>query len=102
VRVIADADPPAITTNPVAWTGVTTSLWLVGTATGLKPGDAILFVNIDRLGKPNSQLWEFRLVTAATADAVNGRTLIVWDEPLFDTFRNGATIVQLYALRKRA
>jgi hypothetical protein len=100
---IANNALPAITSNPVAWSGVTTSLWLAGTATGLKPGDAILFVDIDRLRTgANSQLWDFRIVTAVTADAAGGRTLIVWDEPLFDTFRSGATLVQLYAMRKRA
>jgi hypothetical protein len=104
VARIAQNALPAITTNPVAWTEITTSLWLAGTATGLKSGDAILFVDIKRLGTagPNSQLWELRVVTAVTPDPPGGRTLIVWDEPLFDTFRNGATIVQLYALRKRA
>jgi hypothetical protein len=107
VARIAQNALPAITTNPVAWTGVTTTIWLAGTATGLKPGDAIVFVDIDRIGmggagKPNSQLWEFRVVTAVTPDATANRTLVVWDEPLFDTFRNGAKLVQLYAMRKRA
>ncbi len=103
---IAQNALPAITTTPVDWTRVTTSLWLAGTATGLKPGDAILFVDVDRVGNTNSQLWELRIVTAATADAAGGRTQIVWDVPLFDTFRNaapiGARTVQLYALRKKA
>lgn len=106
VARIAHNALPAITTNPVDWTWITTSLWLTGTATGLKPGDAILLVDIDRVNNANSQLWELRVVTAVTPDAAGGRTRIVWDEPLFDTFRNaapkGARTVQLYALRKRA
>ncbi|HTW25836.1 MAG TPA: putative baseplate assembly protein [Acetobacteraceae bacterium] len=97
---------PAATTVPVDWTRITTSLWLAGTATGLKPGDAILLVDADRAANVASTLWEMRTVTAVAPDAANGRTQITWDEPLFDSFRNagpvGARNVQLYALRKRA
>jgi hypothetical protein len=93
---------PAATTNPVNWTAVTTSLWLDGTSTGLKPGDAILFVDIARVGSPNSQLWNLRIVTAAAPDTAAGRTRVLWDDALSDAFRRGATIVQLYAMRKRA
>src|SRR4051794_2417930 len=39
VARIAHNALPAITTHPVDWTTVSTSLWLAGTATGLKPGD---------------------------------------------------------------
>jgi hypothetical protein len=93
---------PAVTTRPVRWTDVTTSLWLGGTATGLNPGDAILFVDIDRVANPDSELWGLRTVTAVTMDTAAGRTLIQWDEALSDAFRAGATIVQLHAMRKRA
>jgi hypothetical protein len=93
---------PAETSQPVDWTQVTTSLWLTGTAIGLKPGDTILFVDKDRLAKPASELWELRVITAVTSDPANNRTRITWDQTLFDTFQSAATDVQLYAMRKRA
>ena len=92
---------PAVTTKPVDWSAVTTSLWLDGTATGLKPGDAILFVDIDRVEHSDSKLWAPRTVTSVTTDSMAGRTRIVWDQALSDVFRAGAT-VQVYAMRKRA
>ena len=68
---------PAVTTKPVDWSAVTTSLWLDGTATGLKPGDAILFVDIDRVEHSDSKLWAPRTVTSVTTDSMAGRTRIV-------------------------
>jgi hypothetical protein len=93
---------PAVTTRRVRWTDVTTSLWLDGTAVGLNPGDAILFVDIDRIINPDSGLWGLRTVTAVTMDTAAGRTLVQWDEALSDAFRASATTVQLHAMRKRA
>ncbi len=93
---------PAITTNPVDWTTVSTSLWLTGTATGLKPGDSILFVDAGRVKDTTSDIWELRTVTAVSPDPPNGRTRIDWDQALFAKFQQGAQSVQLYAMRKRA
>jgi Baseplate J-like protein len=93
---------PAVTTNPVNWRAVTTSLWLEGISTALKPGDAILFVDIDRVAHAGSDRWGLRTVTAVTLDTTAGRTRIVWDEPLSDSFCQNATTVQLQAMRKRA
>ncbi|MBN9559408.1 MAG: putative baseplate assembly protein [Alphaproteobacteria bacterium] len=91
-----------VAAQPVNWTGVSTSLWLTGTATGLNPGDAILFVDADRLANTSSELWEFRFITAVRTDAANDRTRVTWDVGLFTQFQNGASNVQLYALRRRA
>jgi hypothetical protein len=92
---------PARTTVPVDFTTVTDSLWLAGTATNLKAGDAIVFVADDRLQNPNSQLWELRIVTGVTTDSANNRTQIVWDVPLWHSFVT-ASGIRLYAFRKRA
>ena len=100
-RIACNAIPP-VTALPVDWTSVSTSLWLAGVATGLRPGDAILLVDVDRVGNTASPLWEFRTVTAVTPDAANSRTLVAWDVPLFATFRSGASSVQVYALGRRA
>jgi hypothetical protein len=91
-----------VAAQAVNWASVSTSLWLTGTATGLNPGDAILFVDADRLAHTASELWEFRFVTAVSTDAAGNRTRITWDVGLFPQFQNGATNVQLYALRRRA
>ena len=93
---------PAETSSPVNWQQVTTSLWLAGTATGLKPGDTILLVDKARLGNPLSEVWELRSVTAVSPDPANYRTRIDWDQGLFTTFQQGAADIQIYAMRKRA
>jgi hypothetical protein len=100
-RIAHNAIAPIIA-RPVNWQTISTSLWLVGTATGLKPGDAILLVDIDRLSHLDSQVWEFRIVTAVSTDAPNNRTLITWDVGLFPYFQDKATNVQLYKLGRRA
>lgn len=93
---------PAVRSLPVAWSGVTTSLWLDGTAAGLKPGDAVLFVDDTRITDATSTVWEFRILTGVTADAANRRTLIQWNDALWAPFHAQATHVTVYALRKRA
>ncbi|HYM73663.1 MAG TPA: putative baseplate assembly protein [Stellaceae bacterium] len=100
-RIAHNAIAP-LTAQPVDWRTVGTSLWLAGTATGLKAGDAILLVDAARVSDPASQVWEFRFVTSVTADAPNKRTQITWDVGLFPYFQANATNVQLYALGRRA
>ena len=100
-RIAHNAIPP-VTTVPVNWTTITTSLWLAGTATGVKAGDAILLIDIARTTDHNSQAWEFRTVTAVAANSTNNRTLITWDVALFPYFQDNATTVRLYKLGRRA
>ncbi len=100
-RIAHNAILPLIA-QPVDWTTITTSLWLTGTATGLNPGDAILFVDTDRVAHTTSDRWEFRFVTAVSTDAPGNRTRITWDLGLFPDFQSKAADVQLYALRRRA
>jgi hypothetical protein len=70
------------TALPVDFSKVTTSLWFSGTATGLKPGDAILFVAEDRFNDPTSTSYALRIVTQVTVDAFDKRTLVAWDRSL--------------------
>jgi hypothetical protein len=100
-RIAHNAIPP-IQAQPVAWQTISTSLWLAGTATGLKPGDAILLVDAARVTDPASEVWEFRTVTAVTTDSPGNRTRIEWDVGLFRYFQSNATDVQICALRRRA
>lgn len=102
VARIANNSIPPVTTVPVDWTTITTSLWLSGTATGLKPGDLILLVDAARTTAPTSQVWEFRTVTAVTPDTQNNRTLVAWDVALFPYFQANAQTVQLYTFGRRA
>jgi predicted phage baseplate assembly protein len=62
--------------------------WLLGLATGLQVGDAILIVGRERGDHtaddydPGSERWDFRRVTAVTPVARLDRTRIDWDRPL--------------------
>lgn len=57
-------------------------VYLKGAATGLKPGDGLLFVGKEREQDPGSERWDFRLVKTATADTAAGYTKVTWDEGL--------------------
>ncbi|HEX3350154.1 MAG TPA: hypothetical protein VHS58_18850, partial [Acetobacteraceae bacterium] len=100
-RIAHNAILPVVA-QPVDWQAVSTSLWLAGTTTALNPGDAILFVDVDRVSNTVSELWEFRLVTAVSIDAPGNRTRVTWDVGLFPAFQGSARNVQLYGLRRRA
>lgn len=75
-----------------------TSVYLAGTATQLQPGDAILIVASDT---PAADQLQVRLVSSATADTVNQRTLITWTGGLPLSFTR-ASSPAVYALRQRA
>jgi hypothetical protein len=80
-----------------------TSVYLQGTATQLQPGDAFLIVGDERLGNPDSNNWDVRLVTSVQPDTVNQRTLVAWAEPLGAPTVNPAQAnPKFYALRQRA
>ena len=79
-----------------------TTVYLKGTTTGLKPGDAILFVGKDREGSANSQQWDFRIITTITPDPNNARTLVTWDRGLGSVNMNPASDASCYVFRKRA
>jgi hypothetical protein len=80
-------------------------VYLNGTATNLKPGDALLFVGAEREQDSGSERWDFRRVTNVTPDFNSNRTLIQWADPLGTTKPHvvlPATNPQVFALRVRA
>jgi hypothetical protein len=113
---------PAQTTVPLDFSLVTTALWVAGTATALKQGDAVLFVDQNRTAGDSSAPWAWRSLTSVTPDAANARTLLQWTEPLtrerfalFEQFGLGGQLiprivsifaagatVSVHALRRRA
>lgn len=83
-----------------------TFTYLAGVRTGLKAGDAVLFVDADFLDDPEGarDRWDFRILSAVIADAVNDRTRIEWLRGLgsINPRMDPAAAPRLFALRKRA
>ncbi len=82
-----------------------TDLYLDGLDTRLKAGHAILIVGEDRRIDSGSQRWDVRVLAAVEEDRDNGRTRVMWDDPLghdgpHSDAASGA--VQVFALRTRA
>jgi len=81
-----------------------TSAWLAGVATSLKPGDRLLFVGPNRERFGGSEQWDERTVLAVEPDAAAGRTRVHWKQalghsmPLIDP----AAQPRAYVLRRRA
>jgi hypothetical protein len=80
-RVEWNAIKPQMTQTFIPQRGAT-HVYLKGTATNLKPGDAILLVGPEREKDPGSERWNFRRVTKVTPDHKADRTLIEWAGPL--------------------
>jgi hypothetical protein len=82
-----------------------THVYLKGTATNLKPGDAILFVGPEREADPGSERWDFRRVTKVTPDFDANRTRVEWAGGLGTTTPHlvlPSADPKVYALRLRA
>jgi len=85
-----------------------TRVALQGTATNLKPGDAILFVGAEREGKETVENWDFRraktVETFFTGNTDTDYTVVTWDRPLGKLVPYGpvAANPKVYALRQRA
>jgi len=80
-------------------------LLLDGVNTGLQPGDAILVVGDERLGKPNSEQWDFRLVQGVTPYPDRHYTHVSWEKPLGSYWPPAQPAQQhpkVFALRQRA
>ena len=91
---------PVQTGNPWRPGATDLSMYLVGTATQLQPGDSILIVGDERaVENINSPLWAVTTLTAVTPDSANNRTLISWNKPLAQIPLKSPRI---YALRQRA
>ncbi len=82
-----------------------THVYLQGTDTNLKIGDALLFVGAEREADPGSERWDFRRIQSVTPDSKVGHTRVEWQEPLGTTSPHlvlPAANPQVYALRLRA
>lgn len=82
-----------------------THVYLQGTATNLKPGDAVLLVGPEREADPGSERWDFRRVTKVTPDFDASRTRVEWAVPLGTTTPHvvlPSAHPKVYALRVRA
>ena len=79
-------------------------VYLKGTTSNLKPGDALLFVGSEREHDPGSERWDFRRVTAVLFEHEADRTRVEWAEGLGTTSRRvvPAARPQVFALRLRA
>jgi len=88
------------------------TLYLKGTATNLKAGDAILIVGDERAKDPGNENWDFRLLTNVTtvsppgsADPGKGYAIITLDHGLgsfIPLVQPAAKNPRIYALRQRA
>lgn len=83
-----------------------TFTYLAGVRTGLKAGDAVLFVDADFLSDPEAarDRWDFRILSAVIADTGNDRTRIEWLRGLgsINPRKDPAAAPRVFALRKRA
>jgi predicted phage baseplate assembly protein len=78
-------------------------MWLQGTATGLRPGDALLIVGDERLNDPGNERWDFRRLDTVTTDAASNTTHVTWKKPLGEGHVKPAEAhPRIYALRQRA
>lgn len=82
-----------------------TGTWLAGTATGLKPGDAVVIAGDEWLADPNSEQWDFRKLAVVEPDVDAKCTWIGFTEPLGSTDPPGPVAQvapRIFALRARA
>jgi len=79
-------------------------IYLKGTSTNLKIGDALLFVGEERENDPRSKNWDFRRVKKITSDDKNGFTAVRLDKGLGSELPHVAPEKnpKVYALRQRA
>jgi len=80
-------------------------VYLQGTATQLQPGDLILIVGDERVGHPDKNNWDVRVVTTVRVDGLNNRTYVAWSEGLGyvpDHITPAQQHPKFYALRQRA
>lgn len=103
-RVEWNAMKPPMTQVAVPVFG-TTHVYVKGTATNLKAGDAILFVGTEREADAGGERWDFRRVAAVIPDHNADHTRIEWLEGLGTTSPRlvlPAANPRMYALRQRA
>lgn len=93
-----------VRSRPQAFTRRTSSVRLAGVATGLKPGDRLLFVGPQRLRFPGSEQWDERTVLTVEPDAAAGITRVSWIEALGHSIPavNPEAQPTVHVLRRRA
>lgn len=82
-----------------------TTVYLEGVTTNLKPGDMLLFVGQERADDKNLERWDLRSIASVEPDADNQRTLVQWNEPLGSLdppVDPAAKQLKVYAMRLRA
>ena len=81
-----------------------TSTYLKGTATNLKPGDAVLLVGPERENDPGREEWDFRRLTAVAPDVAGDRTRVEWAPGLGSIVppKSPSADPRVYAFRLRA
>ena len=103
-RVEWNAIKPQVTQRFVPQFG-DTHVYLKGTATNLKSGDAILFVGSEREQFSGSERWDFRRVTKVIPDFDANRSRVEWAQGLGTTSPHlvlPSANPKVYALRVRA
>ncbi len=93
-----------VRTRPQAFSRTSSSALLAGVASGLRPGDRLLFVGPHRLRFPGSEQWDERTVLTVEADAAAGTTRVSWTEALGHSVPTVDPEAQpgVYVLRRRA
>lgn len=80
------------------------AIYVAGTATALRVGDALLIVGAQRRADPTSEQWVFRRVGEVrivdASDGIPGHTIVTLDSPLPQGTPGAGA--ELYALRQRA
>ena len=83
----------------------TTVVYLQGTATQLKAGDALLFVGTEREKDPGSERWDFRHAKEVVTDVAGDRTKVTLDHGLGSVIPHvnpaAAASLKVYVLRQR-
>jgi hypothetical protein len=79
-------------------------VYLQGTATQLKAGDALLFVGTERENNTGNENWDFRRVQSVVLDSTADRTIVTLDHGLgtASPYVVPAADPKVYALRQRA
>ncbi len=107
VETLADARPVWNAIRP--WTSEAhlpvegdSDVWLQGVATGLRPGDGLLFAGAPFLTGASALHWNFRCISAVEADNANARTRVTFARVLDNALPTSSPAVAVFVLRKRA